>query len=350
MRKPAAIAFLLRSALFLPLIFGAPVLEWGVNRIPLTNRWDQLAQNLLAAKPVWVDGDIRALKAACLRRLPPAKRWLVLGSSRALTISAGWFSGKNVWNAAVPTGGIDDSAALLEAYRESGRMPEGVILEFSPVLMRSLPLNQLLPLRQYRDRAVRRYGIDPRSGTLDRRDFYWDDALKDLRFHFDLMKNGPSTPAPGEVIAPDGSIVFGPSKAPSQPEVMDEVKEENSIVIAERVQSRPTGSALLFFRRFLDDLQSHGVQVVVFLPPVNPYAWDYYRTRGGYDESFIRTELNARHIPIVGGYSPYAARATPDDFYDNTHPRPALIHRLLEEGGVLDTAPNDRQDIVYKNE
>jgi len=335
MRKTTATAFLLRAALFVPVVFGAPALEWSLQFFPTTSQWDWLARDVLSGNPVWIPDEDRTLKAACLRQLPPEKTWLVLGSSRAMAIDPEWFPAKNVWNAAVRLGGIDDSAALLEVYRDAGRMPKGVILEFSPALVRTLSMNEALSLLQYRHRAAERYGIDPGAFRLKPRDFYWDNTMVDARLHFELLRRAHS-PALDIEMLPDGMMRPPFPETPlSQAAVLDYVKTQDPRVIADRLRSRPEPNALLFFRRFLDDLQAHGVRVIAFLPPVNPYAWDYYRTRGGYDESIVRKELNARNILIVGSYSPLATGATPDEFYDDVHPRPALVHRLLAESGVL---------------
>src|SRR6266481_1308979 len=46
-------------------------------------------------------------------------------------------------------------------------------------------------------------------------------------------------------------------------------------------------------------------------------------------------EMASRGITVVGSYSPAIARATKGDFFDDVHPRPAIVRRLFREAGVI---------------
>jgi hypothetical protein len=102
-----------------------------------------------------------------------------------------------------------------------------------------------------------------------------------------------------------------------------------------RATSRPGWFDLRILRAFLDDLQSRRIRVVVILVPVHPAAFDFYSRQGGYNESWIRQEMAARGITVIGSYSPSVARATRADFYDDVHVKASLLHRLLREGGIV---------------
>jgi hypothetical protein len=64
-------------------------------------------------------------------------------------------------------------------------------------------------------------------------------------------------------------------------------------------------------------------------------AYDIYYRQGGYHEDWIRREMAGRAMPVAGSFSPALARATRADFYDDVHPRPAVLRRLLAEAGVI---------------
>ena len=102
-----------------------------------------------------------------------------------------------------------------------------------------------------------------------------------------------------------------------------------------RTKSEPDAYDLRLFRRFLDDLQSRGIRVIVWLAPVHPAAYNFYAKLGGYDETWIRREMASRRITVVGSYSPAIARAAKADFFDDVHPRAAAVHRLFREAGVV---------------
>jgi hypothetical protein len=68
---------------------------------------------------------------------------------------------------------------------------------------------------------------------------------------------------------------------------------------------------------------------------VHPAAYDFYAKLGGYDETWIRREMASRSITVVGSYSPAVAKAAKADFFDDIHPRAAVVHRLFREAGVI---------------
>ncbi len=283
---------------------------------------------------MWRDSDMRYLKAAYLRQLPARKAVLILGSSRAATIAAEWFPAGDAWNTSMSRGGIDDDVAFFEVCVEANRVPYSVILEVFPALMEGDLANSHAP-GIYLDRALRRYGIEKPWLPGDWH-FSASNILPDLHSAYRVVfGRAVDDGVTGSPVYPDGRVDYY-EKAPAPTAAT--VHEDLVAMIPElswRTKSRPDEFAAILFRHFLDDLRSRGVHVIVFLAPVSPLAWDYYRARGAYDETWIRRVMGERGIQIAGTYSPIAAHAASTDFREAVHPVPALVRRLLCEAGVI---------------
>ena len=209
--------------------------------------------------------------------------------------------------------------------------------KFFQLLMRSEDFRESRTAGGYLDRALGRYASirDPRLVLEEWRSFV-SEILPNLhgawRNLFGLATDSGMT---AWRVLPDGRVKFFEKgrvpSAESVNEALATIRDERDW----RFRSQPYEFAALLLRHFLDDLQSRGIRVIVFLAPVNPLAWDFFRAHGGYDDTWIRREMGSRGIQIAGTYSPIAAHASPSDFYDAVHPVPELVRRLLSEAGVI---------------
>jgi hypothetical protein len=341
MRHPGPVRFLFRS-LALALLAFAPLMVDSVRHVHgiqslSPGAYDQMARALPAGTSVWLDDETRPLKAAYIRQLTARKAVLILGSSRAAAIAADWFPGGDAWNGAVAGGGIDDDAALFEVCVEANRVPDTVILEIFPALMLAADPMQSLASGIDLDRALARYALLKPPRVLGELRLRSNDILPDLRAAWRVVAGRDSEEgAMVRHVLPDGRIDFFETvQAQTAGKVREGLASLSADELRWRSKSQPDEFAALLFRHFLDDLQSRGIHVVVFLAPVSPLAWDFFHARGGYDDAWIREELRGRGIPIAGTYSPIAAHAAQSDFYDALHPRPVLVRRLLGESGVI---------------
>ncbi len=337
---------LLRLACFVPLV-AAPVLTNWICTKPVVQRrfargLDGIADTLIAGKTIWTRDDLRMLKAAWITRMPAGKDILILGGSRALLISSDWFQHQSMFNAAVSGGDIDDMISIFQLCLETGKMPRVVVLEVNPSLVREGKIGDPRSLAPYFRHALARYRVYPlRRPSAE-------------LFSFDLFQwNVRRLQAPSRgfwrapvlessQVTPDGTSIYvseKPDRTPDEVEaaVIWNIHHLDSGQLPWRTTSRPGGFDLQLFRRFLDDLQSRGIRVVVWLAPLHPVAYGFYAKLGGYDETWIRREMAARSITVVGSYSPAITRATKADFFDDVHPRAAAIHRLFQEAGVTES-------------
>jgi len=336
-----AVRLCLRLARFLPLLIVPILANWTYNQKPvqrhLATSFDQAASLLIAGTSIWSSGDLRPLKAAWMLQMPARKDILILGSSRALQISENWFQPQTTFNAAVPHGGLDDMIAFFELSVEAGKTPRAVLLELNPTLRSEQEQGDHRLLTPYFNRALERFGVFNRFRHLM--------DLSSLRqFRLNLQRLQPPawgrTPKPFAQMAqilPDGTAIYEGSQSSANASDMDvasQVRHTDREKVRWRTSSHPSPGDLNLLRCFLDDLRSRRVEVVILLPPIHPIAYEFYSKLGGYDDTWIRREMASRSIPVVGSYSPAIAKAAATDFFDDVHPHPALVHRLLHDAGV----------------
>jgi hypothetical protein len=312
--------FLGRCLLLLPLALGPFLVNWSLT-LPVmesqrSDAYHQMARTLILRKSIWLNADLRPLRTAFIRQLPAARSVLILGSSRAATIAAEWFPDGDAWNASIPAGGVEDAVSVFQACVEARRIPRTVILELFPTLTHEPePFSSPLSFAP----GAMLSGLEANAAVF-------------------LWKTDEQRPY-GMQVFPDGHLRIGRDSQRTPAQIAAIVKSALAGIspreLTWRTHSQPDQIASLLFRRFLDDLQSRGIHVIVFLAPVNPLAWDFFSKRGGYDESWIRHELQPRGIPVVGSYSPVPFNAKPTDFFDTVHPVPALVRRILAEANVI---------------
>jgi len=344
MRGSDAPRLLFRLACFLPLVAAPALTNWICTQAPV-ERWlgrglDGSAVTLIAGKTIWINADLRPLKAAWIARMPVGKDILILGGSRALQISSEWFQPRSMFNAAVFGGDMRDMISIFQLCLETGKTPRVVVLELNPALTHEGDPGDVRALEPYFRHALARYRFSPPLRLLA-------DLFSVPQFRVNLRRlQAPAwgfsiEPVPGaNRMLPDGTAAYvsdQPNATPDEVEaaVVSIIRHFDREQVPWRTRSQPDEFDLQLFRRFLDDLQSRGIRVVVWLAPVHPAAYDFYARLGGYDETWIRREMASRGITVVGSDSPAMARATKADFFDDVHPRAAIVHRLFIEAGVI---------------
>ena len=321
----------LRLARFLPLCAVPLAWNWFCAQEPIAQRrLAELAPEvdaLVSGHGIWTTADLRALRLACLKRLP-APDILVLGGSRAFPISTELLGAGRVFNATVSRGDLEDSVAWFQAAVSAGKTPGAVLLEINPMLTQA-GVDEREALTFSYGQALGRYGLQP----------YWRYLSRLARIESARESFQPRSPEWGiwtqgstrAWIAPDGAVHWRDRESAAELERvvharMNDLEPNDRIW---RTQSVPAARDRRLLTLFLDDLHAHGVRVAAFLAPVHPEAYAFYRAAGGYDETWLRQEFSSRGVPVIGSFSPQTTNAAPSDFFDDVHPRPELLRRIL---------------------
>jgi len=345
MRNPEFQRFLLRLACLLPLLGGLVAIDWAAMqqcvRRRFTGTLDEAAEELVSGKTICSLIDVFDLKPVWIEHLHTHPDVVILGASRVVQIPQEWFGQRKVLNAALPGGDLTDFVSIFEECLETGKTPRTVLLELNPSLTFEGKDRVPPALIPYFRRMARRYGIY--SPLLFSRLF----TLDAVRWDFQIWQQPPfwkvsrkPDPIP-ERVRPDGTMEW---KLAEPGRSADEV-EQSAIFNMHHLQpqfqhwrtsSKPGKFDRKILEAFLDDLHSRGIRVITLLVPVHPAAYDFYVRQGGYDETWIRQEMASRGITVIGSYCPSAAKATRDDFFDDVHVYPELLHRMLAESGVVE--------------
>jgi hypothetical protein len=82
---------------------------------------------------------------------------------------------------------------------------------------------------------------------------------------------------------------------------------------------------------FVDYLQRENVQVVFYLAPYHPEAWDLLKSQSVYPgaEEYLRDLAFDKGIAVVGSYDPEESGATMEDFYDEAHSKERFAERAF---------------------
>lgn len=91
---------------------------------------------------------------------------------------------------------------------------------------------------------------------------------------------------------------------------------------------------LELFTAFVDDLQSQGVEVFFYLPPVHPDAYKLLLTNANYyvltaTDKFIRGLAETRGIKVLGALDPKEAGLGEGDFVDGNHCTRAAMAKIF---------------------
>jgi hypothetical protein len=336
--------FLLRLAWFVPFVGALLFINWiallpPVRRV-FTRTLDEQAKALLSGKTIWSQSDMLDLKPVWLEHVQTRPEIVVLGSSRVIQIPHDWFQPHTMLNLALFASDVTDSVAILEECLETGKAPRLVLLELNPTLTFEGKARVEPALSPYFRQALLRYRIFPPvlfTGPVTLEAVRWNPQTL---LHPQAWRASDELLPGGIRMRPDGSADWYDTEVRRTPDeveqtVIGEMQHLTGVHQRWRADSRPEGTGLQILRAFLDDLHTRGIRVVVILVPVHPAAFDYYSRLGGYDDSWIRQEMAARGVPVIGAFSPAAAKATREEFFDDVHAHAEVLHRLLREAGIV---------------
>jgi hypothetical protein len=330
----------------------------------------RIAEQLIAGQSV-VAGfaiDELRLQQSLAERRSHAPDVLVLGSSRAMPLSAEAFPGRAVVNASVSSASLEDAIALLELYEGHGLRPRTVLLAIEPWGLNGSLRNPSVALEAELQAGLRRlgrragtaYGALPGAVGLKRR---WLSLVSPAYFQASLVSllargfvgspsrapergrgaAGEATRAGSSRMQPDGSVDWEPVLAERSPAEVEAIARAAGARAPGYLQKDPDPDRVLLLGALLGDLASRGVRVVLWLPPFHPAA---YRTlvAGGRGRGLWRGEAEVRAlaaaspVPVLGSYDPARSDVAGEDFIDSNHlrrrPANALVAGQMAAAGI----------------
>jgi len=308
------------------------------------------------------DYDERLVQKFFAERLTARRDVLVLGSSRAMNLVPEYFGSTSFFNASVSGASLEDLSAILQIYRERGLLPRRLVLGVDPWMFnRNSGQTRWKSLEAEYARAVSRGRGDDsavfdgvgasRAAQLisyayfraslqapDRRDrnFFATDAAE-------LDVN---------IRRADGTITY-------RRELAHRGIDEARAWVLKQASQTPVYSLGQFreldaedrrqFASLLERLRREGVEVSLFLAPYHPAMYEVLsRADGPYAmvaqaERYVRDVARARNLPLFGSYDPAATGCSAAEFYDEMHPKPSCLDRIVKsrrgpDAGMTDSA------------
>jgi len=291
----------------------------------------------------------RQLQKEVVKGLPAAPELLVLGSSRSMEIHSTFFPGVTLRNASVSRATLEDLIILSELYRDRGMIPRTVILGADPWLF-----NPAFNSTRWRDlqreylRAARRLGLSA-AGEATRWRYqmrrwgqllspsYFQSSVQSLLAGETTIVARPEIQGDGQYVLKDGSIWY-PSAYRNRS--TQEVDQRVDRILADSIYSLKGMTGLdparcRTWERYLDSLSADGIRIVFWMAPYHPKLYQHLKSSPQYRgvlqaEDYLRELAARRGIQILGSYDPGVLGAGPDQFYDEEHPRQALVQGALQ--------------------
>ena len=360
-RRLAPAALLLRCLLLgsvaaLPVAFNAVVDP--ARLVTSRDAEREIAGALLAGHYVTdiTNYDDRTIhrELALMRRTPVDV--LALGSSRVQPLGAGAFPGAASFaNAGVSGGSLDDVLAMYEPWDDAVRRPRRIVLEVDPWMLgaedqaaawgsvagaRARMLARLgLPAPPRWERLV----IAVRTLTRLASPEYFRLALFSVRHHG--LRGVPFVIADREQHAqktmhPDGSLTWMPTtSAEAEGFARSYVRATLPGDVRYHGLERTQGArAEQVLARLLRHMLSSGAAVTVLLGPYQPVTWSAF-ARQPVSPLFVaeqrfRALAAGAGARVTGSYDPARCGMTKEDFFDESHARPAALARVI--GGACE--------------
>ncbi len=328
------------------------------NQFFLARSFDEnIANILLDNKVVMLRSNYneRLFKKVMLAKLSARPDVLVLGSSHVMSIDHDLLNTKSLFNAYVtnPAATLEDDIALYYLYQKRGWKPKTVIIGLdSWILDKKLGWEgwkALLPeyfagkrLFMKGEEASSYYGnirstfekysqllsFDYLKASVQHKPLYLyvDEKKHDRSMAADVLISSNSNECPTcAMIYPDGSRMPAQIYASRSAEEVEELSRkaikhldhDNSYTELDPVYMN-------IFESFISYLLAQHVNVIFYLPPYAPPAYDEMEKDKNYkimrvSEEYFRSIALKYHLITIGSYNPRLLGLETNNFYDPTH-------------------------------
>lgn len=347
---------IIRLSLFCPLLFFIILFNCVVDPARLFQTKDyerKMADALISGDYVTTlentNYDDRTLQKFMIQSLKNKKDIGVIGSSRVMQISSEMFPGKTLLNNGVSAAFLEDYISLYEIYRERQVLPSIIIIGVDPwIFDKNNGSVQWQQFGQYYlkfissssrnlfDLKVRpqdyiSYQIQQLASFSYFQagiQFLWSkhSRLFSKKQWFSLTRQKYNEK---ETILADGSRTWRKDhrEAPLEEvrkKIRDDIATEDSINFFRFVELDK--GLKLNFIKLIQLMRGEGVEIILYLPPYHPLAYDFYIHSNKFKviedvENFLRNVSEIYGLTLVGSYNPYQLFIPESSFEDSIHLR-----------------------------
>lgn len=282
---------------------------------------------------------------------------IALGSSTTMSLRASCLGLEDgsFFNHAVPSGDLDDFIAILGCYKKGGAFPKTIIIGLDPQLFykRRGANNKWKPIagvyyyflpyiQEDVSKKVMWYKLAKAKGFTIKWLFSSNYAFSNYKYFTEVRKKGydykvvKSTSVDDYLILPDGSL-YRPFKIRFQHDSITQKKVKRYMSSKmHQIKNRGRITSQKTFSNFIDHILVNGTQIVFFLPPYHPDAYQKLKRKGELKflveaEDMLRSLAQSRKIPVFGSYNSSRFNLSSQDFFDVVHSRDYVVEKIFEE-------------------
>lgn len=327
---------------------------------------NKVAELLLSKKEVMIRSNYNArfLKKIILSKLIKQPDVLILGSSRVMSISHDLFKTDSFYNAWVPLGAtIQDDAIFYYLYQKRGWKPKTVLICLDTWLLArnngKEAWKSLLPeffaakrfflndpnessmyyekLSGNFDRYSQLLSIDYLTTSFKKIKEYYNDKRNNIVLEDFLLTTNRDVCTTCEIDYPDGSRLESKKKDLTTAQEADlkgkkafaHLKFDNSYTELDSEYKN-------FFEKFIGYLVAQNINVIFYLPPYEPAAFDEIIKDPNYkmiifSEQYFRAIASRYHLRVIGSYNPNILGLQAADFSDEMHLKKEGIQKIFNK-------------------
>lgn len=269
--------------------------------------------------------------------------YLVLGSSRAMTISEDAFDGSTVLNLGVSGCKIEDLMAFYEICKEYNVQYFNVIIGADPTLFNDYDEGtRWKAIEHYYYRFI---GTEKRKVSFE----FWEKIKKILDVSYARMaiKSLPKLlfgnndiddleyvetyMNDGATKRTDGSIYYAKAYRESPQESKDNLAMTWTHDSFKNFNSASEEKEVMF-ETLIDTFTNNRVQVILFRSPYHPLFYQRVRSMNGFQESmeYIDELGESKKVETVGYFNPENMGLKNTDFYDAAHLRKEVVDEIFK--------------------
>jgi hypothetical protein len=274
---------------------------------------------------------------------------VAIGSSRVMLLRKRFIQ-KDVdfFNHAIPGATLEDLVAIIGLYKRKGVLPKTVILGMDPWMFNNnnkVNKDSWRMLESYYNEMIAEFSIGSRGARTPKNPGPKPDVMNryeqliNLEYtlqNWDYLRKGrkiyvTSTANVDDLVKePDGSGHFPYNLR------FNTMTASGSSGLPETIYSNfDTIGGTELFEDLLHYLLTHGVKVVLLLPPYNPDVYRAYQQNPKYKmtlevEAYLREIARVNNIKVIGSLDPGRYGFKAEDFSDEIHGHEIVMKRLFE--------------------
>ncbi len=297
--------------------------------------------------------DDRILQKKYVESIQKSIDTIVIGSSRCMQISTANYSKGSFFNNSVSDAILKDDIAIVQLYRENGLMPKQVIICADPWLFNAnYTQSRWKVLHTFYQKGISWLGINDKVvSNIDLESIQIEKYLELISpaylqnsLHFlekynkpdDLIYPDPALDSKDIMKRSDGSISYDESFRNLDTQtvrnlVMSNMRDsETSLEGFSQLDSQLQKE----FELLVVKLKKEGVKVTIFLSPYHPLYYSYLTSTDKYKtvmqvQNYLQDFATKQSIQIIGSYNPNDIPCSEDEFYDQKHPKPVCILKII---------------------